>query len=445
MGKRSRGGNRRLRIGKVSVYLHHGTWWVYHREAGKPVRKKIGADRAEAERCAAQINAQLAQGAPTMLSFTPIGVAELRRQFLDHHEHARGSTLATVNRYRAATQHLENFVAQFPKPPLAHEVKPDQFAAYLRTLETSPNGHANTVKRRLRSKGVQFVLQTVRSLYHFAGKRRYLPPYADNLFAELPLDRFKVEDAKPVFVFDAVTELAFFRAASRWEFPIHFTLAKTALRINELTHLLLEDVDLDGGWITVRNKPELGWRVKTGNGRRVPLLPEVVAVLRAMLGDRREGVVFLREGCQAEGPKLLGNQQFLIDELRLLLRNAGASVDRKEAQRLARGVWQRAGAIPADRVRTSFCRLAIRTGHPESTCPKSWRHTFATLMQDANVDPLIRQIVMGHSPASAGGLGMTAKYTHSRGETVRVQIEQALRTWPESLVLASWFAKGVAS
>ena len=144
MGKLSRGGKRRLRIGKVSLYLHHGAWWVYYREAGKPVRKSVGADKSEAERVAAQVNAQLVQGAPSLLSFTPIGVPELRRQFLDHHEFARGSTLATVNRYRAATQHLENFTAQTRKPPLAHEVKPDQFAAYLRTIEVAPNGHVNS-------------------------------------------------------------------------------------------------------------------------------------------------------------------------------------------------------------------------------------------------------------------------------------------------------------
>jgi len=80
-------------------------------------------------------------GAPSLLSFTPICVQELRQQFLDYHEHVRGSTLATVNRYRAATQHLENFTVQSPKPPQAHEVKPDRFATYLRTNEVAPNGH----------------------------------------------------------------------------------------------------------------------------------------------------------------------------------------------------------------------------------------------------------------------------------------------------------------
>jgi integrase len=272
-----------------------------------------------------------------------------------------------------------------------------------------------------------------------------VPPYSDNPFNELPLDRFQVEDAKPVFVFDAATELAFLKATNRWEFPIHFTLAKTGLRIAELTHLLLEDVDLDGGWLTVRNKPELGWRVKTGHGRKVPLLPEVVAVLRTMLGARREWVFSQREGCAKRPPKLTGNAGDLIDELRSRLNDVGKPISRKEEQRITRAVWQQAGCIPADRIRISFCRIMRRIGHPESTCTKSWRHSFATLLQDTNVDPLIRQLVMGHSPTSAGGLGMTARYTLSRGETVRTQIEQALRNWPESMLLASRYVNGVTS
>jgi hypothetical protein len=63
----------------------------------------------------------------------------------------------------------------------------------------------------------------------------------------------------------------------------------------------------------------------------------------------------------------------------------------------------------------------------------------ATLLQDANVDPLIRQQTLGHKPTNgnrptnSNGLGMTGKYTHTRPETQRQQIEQALRLWPASL------------
>jgi integrase len=444
MGKRSRDKKRR-RIGRVSVYLHHGAWWVYYRESGRPIRKKVALEKGEAEKIAAQINAQIWQGVPSLLAFTAVSVAELRRQFLDHHENALGSALRTVGRFSAATKHLENFAAQYPKPPLAHEVKPDRFAAYLRTVEVGTNGHPNSPKQKLRDKGVKFVLQTVRSTYQFAAKRGYLPPYSENPFATVPLDRFKIEDAKPLFVFDASTEAAFLRAANRWEFPIHFLFAKSGIRVSELTHLLVEDIDFAEGWLTVRNKPDLGWRVKTGSGRRIPLLPEVVAVLRCVIGDRRGGLLFRMPPRGKREPALLDDEQSLIAELRKRIQGRATVPTRAEADVIARGVWRDAGCIRSDRLRTSFARIMRSLCRPDVTCTKSWRHTFATLLQDANVDPLIRQLVMGHSPSSAGGLGMTARYTQTRAETLRMQIEQALRTWPVSLELALTFANGVAT
>ena len=433
MSSRKRRSSPRFRIGKVSGYLHHGAWWLYYRDGTKPVRRRVAETRDEAERLAAQINGQLASSTPTLLSFEPIGIAELRQQFLDFHEHVLNSSMATVRRYRAATKHLEDFVTQQPKAPQAHELKPDSFAAYLRKIEVAPNGHSNTTRRKLRDKGVQFILETCRAMYNFALKRRHLPPYASNPLAELPLDRLKIADAKPIFVFDAATELAFFKAASDWAFPIHFTLAKTGLRIGELVHLLIEEVDLREGWLFVRNKTELGWRVKTGQERSVPLLPEVVRVLRSVIGKRRAGPVFLREKLVGKTPDLMGDRRELEQVCRNRRQEATQPLSRSEESGIARKIWREAGAVKADAIRTSFVRIMKSLGHPESTCPKSWRHSFATLLQDANVDPLIRQQTLGHRPTNGNGLGMTGNYTHTRSETLREQIVQALRRWPESL------------
>jgi integrase len=459
---RSQRQSTRLRVGRVSLYLHHGALWIYYRDGGKPVRRKVNGSVADGERLAAQVNAQLAavigqplapaeapvpavvhaqpvSGVPLQAPFTPISVPDLRDRFLDYHEHVLRSSIGTVRRYRAATRHLVEFVGQERTPPQAHEVSPSAFAAYLRRIEVSPNGHKKTRRRNLRDKGIQFILETCRSMYTFAVKRHHLPPYASNPFSELPLDRFKIEDAKPIFVFTEATELAFFKAASDWAFPIHFTLAKTGLRVGELTHLLIEEVDLEGGWLHVRNKTDLGWRVKTGNERSVPLLPEVVAVLRAVIGKRKSGPVFLREKLVGKTPALVGDRRELArvcDERQQGAREHGQPLARAEAHRIASGVWWDAGVVKADVVRTSFVRVMKAIGHPEATCPKSWRHSFATLLQDANVDPLIRQQTLGHKPTNNNGLGMTANYTHTRGETQREQIERALRRWPQSLRLA---------
>lgn len=433
ISRRNAKSSKRFRTGKVTVYEHHGAWWLYYRSAGQTERRKIATARAVAEQVAAPVNAQLTNQEPTLLTFTPISVAEIRRPFLEYHETALHASIGTARRYKAATQHLENFVATRPQPPQTHEVKPASFAAYLRTIDVAPNGHQNTAKRKLRMKGVQYILETCRSLYHYAIKRRHLPPYAGNPFSDLPLDRFKLEDSKPLFVFTAATELAFLKAASSWAFPIHFTLAKTGFRIGELTHLLIEDVDLDGGWCHVQNKVELGWRIKTGHERIVPLLPEVLAVLQRVIGTRTVGPVFLRERIAKRVDRIVGARRELERVLKIRRTERGRILTRGEEARLARSVWWDAGAIKADAIRTSFIRVMRAIGHPESTCPKSRRHTFATLLQDANVDPLIRPQVMGHRPTASSGLGMTGKYTHTRPETLRTQVTGALQQWPESL------------
>jgi hypothetical protein len=73
--------------------------------------------------------------------------------------------------------------------------------------------------------------------------------------------------------------------------------------------------------------------------------------------------------------------------------------------------------------------LTRAIGVPACTAPKLFRHQFATALQEGRVDPLIRNLLMGHAPAvertPGHGLGMTAVYTHSRPETCRQQLEAA--------------------
>lgn len=123
---------------------------------------------------------------------------------------------------------------------------------------------------------------------------------------------------------------------------------------------------------------------------------------------------------------------------------AGDGVSRAHRLRLAKGVWRAAGAVGEDRVRLEFIRVADRIGRADQTAPKVLRHQFATALQEGRVDPRVRNLPMGHAAAegrSAGhGLGMTAVYTHSRPETVRGQLEQALRARPVMDVVRAWLS-----
>ena len=434
----------RKRVGRVSYYLHHGAWYLYYRDGDRPVRLRVADTEDEAEQIAAQVNAQLASSSPTLFSFTSVSFSELRQAFLNHHETVVQSSPATIRRYRSATQHLENYFNECRPSDLAHAIRTDHFVAWLRKQKVSPNGHPNTAKRVLRDKGLRFVLEVCRSVYIYAAQQRFLPPYFENPFSKLNLERMRIEDAKPIFVFDAEDELRFFQKADDWTFPIHFILAKTGLRSGELIHLLIEDVDLENGWLHVRNKPELHWKIKTRRERSVPLIEEAVAVLRRVIGNRTAGPVFIRHQFNPLNSPL-GNldQMALQEELRQRISHADSgsvlTLSQTMEEKLARAVWREAGVIRSERVRTSLIRTAKSAGLKQSSCPKSWRHSFATLLQDANVDPLIRQVTLGHKPsedARSGGLGMTGVYTHTRATTQKREIERALRFWPQSLAYA---------
>jgi integrase len=70
---------------------------------------------------------------------------------------------------------------------------------------------------------------------------------------------------------------------------------------------------------------------------------------------------------------------------------------------------------------------------------------FATALQDANVDPLVRNALMGHvsgmGQRPGAGLGMTAVYTHTRAETVRQQLLQAMLHRPGVLAAVARLAE----
>jgi len=71
MARRKRAPADRFRVVKVTVYWHHGTWWLYYSEGGERIRRKVSASRLDAEQVAAQVNGQLAQGAPTLRNRRP--------------------------------------------------------------------------------------------------------------------------------------------------------------------------------------------------------------------------------------------------------------------------------------------------------------------------------------------------------------------------------------
>jgi integrase len=123
-----------FRVGRVRAYRRGKVWYLCYHENGRRRQPRVGPDRDHARRSAAEINAQLEIGAPTALGFDPVSFPELRQRWLDHHEHVRRSSVRTIDRYRASTDHLLRFIKSCR--PLRHvsEFKPghaEQFVRYL--------------------------------------------------------------------------------------------------------------------------------------------------------------------------------------------------------------------------------------------------------------------------------------------------------------------------
>jgi integrase len=439
---------RTFRIGKVKAYVRGKVWYLCYQESGQRRRPRVGPDREVARKLAAQINGQLEGGVCSVLNFEPISILDLRNAWLDHHEHVLRSSVHTINRYRTATDHLLRFIRDVRPVKRASDFSvnhAEEFVRYLRTIEVAPNGHRNTAKRRLMDKGVRFILEACRALFSYAVKRRHLSPYAGNPIADLNVDRIPVEDAKPIAVFTPEEQRRFLDACDDWQFPVFLTLMLTGLRPGELCHLLVEDVDLSPAEpvLRVRNKRQLGWQVKNRNERGIPLLGELAAVLRVVTGTRRQGPFFMCPGhrrveCRKGAELELALAVIITEQERRL----GHALDRLQRLTAARSLWREIGAVREDRLRLEFIKVTAAIGLTHVTAPKVLRHVFATTLQDGNVDPLIRNQLMGHVPAgtarAGSGLGMTSVYTHSRPETVRRQLELSWAQTPPILAAARW-------
>ena len=156
-----KGNSASFRVGKVRAYRRGKIWYLHYYEAGQRRRPRVGPDRDLARQMAAQINGQLETGAPATLSFEPISIPDLRQRWLDHHEHVRRSSVQTIRRYRAATEHLLAFVRDVRPVRLASDFRSrhaEDFVHCLRSTKVAPNGHPKARKRPLRDSGIKFIL-----------------------------------------------------------------------------------------------------------------------------------------------------------------------------------------------------------------------------------------------------------------------------------------------
>jgi integrase len=195
------------------------------------------------------------------------------------------------------------------------------------------------------------------------------------------------------------------------------------LRVGELTHLLIEDVDFPQGIVHIRSKPELFWRVKTSRRRVLTLTEEMRGLFDRLIGSRRVGFVFLNElffSGESQLTEQFASAKAFHEQLKsvaeeVLYQNPG--VGSREQRRAVVAFCRGMGQIPEKRVRNEFMKLTQEIGCPEFTRAHDLRHLFSSRAQEQGMNPLLVQEILGHAT-----LDMTRRYTHlgidTKGEAI---------------------------
>jgi integrase len=418
------------RLRRVTIYRRGNTLFLYYRENGKSIRRPVDGNLAVARATASKIVAALEEGRPSPLGFCRVSPEELVNGFLEYVRDVQNLALRTQDRYRAALTVFTAFAAEIGLKS-SEQVTPstvEDFIKWLRGRKRARNGAKNGRKDGYKTGGIKFILCTVRTAFNWAAKRRYLPPYMENPLSSFPIDQMRDRDREAAAerMMHPNEQAAFFRECDDWQRPIFLLLTLYGLRVGELVHLLVEDVDFDARVVHIRSKPELYWRVKTGRERVLPLLPETRVLLEKAIGKRGGGFVFLNRKHGSCPTAIFTNARSFWSRAREATEPTKTAGGGERALRREATIFcRRVGLIPEKRVRDEFVRLTKKIGRPDLTRVHDLRHLFASRAQELGLNPLLVQELLGHST-----LSMTRRYTHLGMDAKRDALQKAVGDLP---------------
>jgi integrase len=388
----------------------------------------VNGNLATARATASKVAAALDNGLASPLGFQKIPPGEMVSSFLDYVKVVQGLAPRTHERYRAALERFQEFaeskgIASIDRVSVATV---EDFVKWLRQKRRTRNGSKKGKTDAYKIAGVKFILSTARTAFNWAARRRHLPPFTNNPFGEFPIDKLqdRSEEDGPDLLSPTEQE-AFFGACDEWQRPLFLMLAAYGPRVGELVHLLIDDVDLGEGAIQIRSKPFLFWHVKNDRERVLPLLPELEPVIKAAIGTRKAGFVFLNKDA-ATNPSSLAlsftrprdfraHAEKIADAAR-----AATPDDEKAAPRAVRSFCRSMGQIPEKRIRTELMKLTKRIGRPDLTRAHDLRHLFTSRAQENDMNPILVQEILGHK-----SLEMTRRYTHLGLDAKRKALRRA--------------------
>jgi len=420
------------RMGRVTIYKRGRTYYLYYRDRGRTVRRRVDGNLAVARLTASKVTGALEEGRESPLGFERIAPERFVAEFQEYGESVAGLAFRTVDRYKAALRLFQSFAQEHRVSSLDQftETDVEDFVKWLRRKQRTRNGAAVGKSSPYTLAGIRFILSTCRTAMNWARRHRYLPPYVENPFSRFPMARLRDPAAGSVSetLLSPDQAEAFLRACDAWQRPVFLVLATYGLRVGELTHLLVEDVDLKQNILYIRSKPDLLWSVKTSRERVLPIFPEIKPLFAEAIGDRRAGLVFrTREwvGRDRERPAAFLKDAHAFRRHVVRLREeaqAQGTVDARGIRKVVMDFLRGLGQIPEKRIRQEFMKVSKAIGCPWLTRAHALRHFFASQAQELGMNPLMVQGILGHA-----SLDMTARYTHLSMDAKRQALQEVFR------------------
>jgi site-specific recombinase XerD len=433
-GRTKRGDTRQVlveKLGKVTIYQRGVVYYLYYRELGKTIRRKIDGNLGVARATAGKVVQSLAEERASPFSFELINPRQLVDRYLNYVEQVQRLSLGTSDRYRAALRLLvvfseQNQISQADK---IDEQVVDDFVRWLRQQNRARNGSKSGKQQKYSLGGIEYVLSTCRTAFNWARRRKLLPSYCDNPFSQVQKEALKDrgEDEQEITIFSPEQELKFFEACDDWQRGVFGILAAYGMRVGELTHLLVEDVDFANQVIHIRSKPEFYWFVKTRRCRQLPMTPAMEKLLRDRIGLRKAGFVF-RARAFDNGKRPLAHhfsspkeqREFLLAEVTKLEAQRPATTD-KQKRNFVRSLCRTLGWLPETRIREEFMKVTEQIGCPEFTRAHNLRHLFITRSQEGDLNPLLVAEIVGQR-----SIETTRRYTHLGAKSKRETLTRLL-------------------
>ena len=211
------------RIGRCTIYQRGAVYYLYYREAGKSERRRVDGNLAVARATAAKVEAALNEDRASPLGFSRTAPDRMVAEFLDFTDTVKKLAWRTQDRYRAALTRFTEFCGadSIRTVDAVSERTVEDFVRWLRQQTGTRNGSVSGKRDAYKVGGIRFILSTCRTAFHWANRRRMLPPYATNPFSSFPIDglRDPREEDEGQAIFSAEQERAFFTECDDWQRP----------------------------------------------------------------------------------------------------------------------------------------------------------------------------------------------------------------------------------